>query len=48
VLDIEVHRPPVRHSLKVEKLTAWLGRSNSPTDTAVKQQLRDYLEARGR
>ncbi len=43
-LEVEVHSAPVTHAVTVERVTAWLSSSGSPSEVATKHRIRKTLE----
>jgi hypothetical protein len=43
-LEVEVHSTPVMHTVTVERVTAWLSSSGSPSEVATKHRIRKTLE----
>ena len=47
-LEVEVHAPPVTHAVTVERVTTWLNASAGPSEMAMKNRIRNTLEAQKR
>jgi hypothetical protein len=47
-LEIEVHPPPVTHTVTVDRVTTWLGSSGNPSEMVTKNRIRKSLETQKR